>query len=101
VAETQHHHHDEEGQQGPQAEEEEIPKMREQDLGGDQMRAGKEDGTRDRHPSQRTKMRPRTTNSLTCFHESWSMLWDNVSESQRSPLPCSKMRNTKIYACGY
>jgi len=80
---------------------EETSMIREKDLGGDQMRAGREDQTRDLHSSQKTTMTQRTTNSLTCSPESWPMPWDNVQQSQWNPLPCSKMRNTKIYACGY
>jgi len=34
--------------------------MKEQDLDGSQMGAGKEEGTRDLHPSQKTNMTPRT-----------------------------------------
>jgi len=75
--------------------------MKEKDLGGNQMRAGKEDRTRDRHPSQRTTMTLRMMNSLTCFPGSWPTLWGNKQESQRNPLPWSKMKNTKIYACAY
>jgi len=45
--------------------------MREKDLEGSQIRVGKEDGTRDPHPSQKKKttMTPKTMNSLTCSHE--------------------------------
>jgi len=74
---------------------------REKDLGGNQMRAGKEEGTRDPHPSQTTTMTVRKMNSLTCFLESWPIPWDNSRESQRNPLPCSKTKNTKMYACCY
>jgi len=70
--------------------------MKGKDLGESQMRAGKADEIRDLHTSQGTTMMPRTTNSLTCILESWPMPWDNVRESQRNPLPCSEMRNTKI-----
>jgi len=102
VEETYHHHH-EEGQQGPEQEEEEeeIAMIREQDLAGEQMRAGMEDGRRDPHPSERRNMTPRRTNSLTCCLESWPTPWDNVQESQRNPRPYSERRNTKIYAGGY
>ena len=75
--------------------------MTERDLVGNQMRVGKEDGTRDPHPSQRKiVMTPKTTHSSTCSHASWPMPWDNGRESQRNPLPCLGTRNTKISACG-
>jgi len=53
------------------------------------------------HPSQKktTTMR-RMMNSSTCSLESWPTPWDNERESQRNPLPCSEMRNSKISACG-
>jgi len=55
-------------------EEQGILIMMGKDLVGDQMRGGKEDGMRDPHPSQKTTMMPRMTNSLTCFLESWPTL---------------------------
>jgi len=62
------------------------------DLGGDQMRAGKEYRTRDPYTSQKTTITRKTTNSLTCFSEAWPILWANERESQQNPLPCSKMK---------
>jgi len=74
--------------------------MREKDLEGSQMRVGKEEGTRDPHPSQkRMTIMPKTRNSLPCSHGSWPMHWDNGQESQRKPRPCLETRNTKIYVC--
>jgi len=76
--------------------------MIKRDLEENWMREGKEDGTRDLHPSQKkTTMTPNTTNSLTYSHGSWATPWDNGRESQRNPLPCFEMRNIKIYLCGY
>jgi len=75
--------------------------MMEKDLEESQTRVGKEDGTRDRHPSQnKTTMVPRTMNSLGCSLESGPTPYDNEPESQWNLLPCSKMRNTKISTCG-
>jgi len=80
---------------------EETPMMREKGLEENQTRAGKEDGTRDPHPSQQERtMTLKTTNSLTCSHGSWPTPWDNERESQRNPRPCLGTRNTKISACG-
>ena len=74
--------------------------MKEKALEGSQMRVGKEDGTRDQHPSQKkTTMTPKMTNSLTCSRGSWPTPWDNEEESRRNPLPCLGARNTKISAC--
>ena len=100
--EEDHHPHDDMEQQELQTEEgEETPMMMEKGLVGSQMREGKEDGTRDPHPSQRkTAKTPKTTNNLTSSHGSWPTLWDNGHESKRNPLPCFEMRNTKISACG-
>ena len=76
--------------------------MREKDLEGSQMRVGKEERTRDPHPSQkRMTIMPKRRNSLSCSHGSWPMPWDNGQESQRNPRPCSEMRTTKIYVCSY
>jgi len=76
--------------------------IREKDLEEGQMRVGKEDGTRDRHPSQKKRtIKPKTTTSLMCSHGSWPTPWDNEQESQLNPLPCLETRNTKIYAWGY
>jgi len=99
--EENHHHHDTERQELEAEEGEETLMMMERDLEGNQMREGREDGTRDPHPSQKKMtMTPKTTNSLTCSHGSWPTPWDNKQESQRNHLPCFEMRNTKIYACG-
>jgi len=54
----------EEGQQGLE-EEEETPMMKEKDLGGDKMRVGKEDGTRDLSPGQKMTLRLRLMKSWT------------------------------------
>ena len=71
-----HHHHLEERPQELQAEEETLI-MREKDLEGNQMRVGKEDGTRDPHPSQKKiSMTLRTMHNLTCSHGSWPTPWD-------------------------
>jgi len=60
--------HDEEELEELQAAEETLT-MREKDLEGGQMRVGKEDGTRDRHPSEKkNSMTLKTTNSLICSH---------------------------------
>jgi len=68
--EEDHHHHDTEQQDLHGADREETPRMTRKDLGGNQMRIGKEDGTRDRHPSQKKKtMTPKTMNRLTCSLE--------------------------------
>jgi len=49
---------------------EETPMMREKALAGSQMRVGKEDGTRDPHPSQKEMtMTLRMMNSLICSLE--------------------------------
>jgi len=102
VEEDNHHHHDTERQELLAAEEEETPMMKGKDLEGSRMSVGKEDGTRDPHSSQKKKTTTsRTMNSLTCSLESWPTSWDNGHESQRNPLPCLEMRNTKIYICGY
>jgi len=90
----------------PDDEGEETPMMREKDLEGSQMRVGKEDGTRDPHPSQKkTTMKPKTMNSLTCSHGSGPMPWDNERESQRNPLPCFETKTPRytyvaINMCG-
>jgi len=88
---------------GPQVlwEEEESVMMREQDLGRSQMKAAKEDGTRDPRPTQKITITPGTTNSSTSCPESWPTPWDVERESQQNPLPCSKTQNTNIYTCGY
>ena len=78
MEEYHHHYHHTERQELQAAEGEETPMMREKDLDGSQMRVGKEDGTRDPHPSQKkTTMKPKTMNSLTCSHGSGPMPWDN------------------------
>jgi len=78
------------------------PDAKGEDLEGNQMKVGKEDGTRDPHPSlNKTSMTPGTTNNLTYSHRTWPTPWDNEQDSQRNPLLCLEMRNTKIYSCGY
>jgi len=102
VEEAHHDHHDREQQELQAVEEEETPMMKGKDLEGSQMSVGKEDRTRDPHPSQKKKTTTsRTMNSLTCSLESWPTPWDNEPESQWNPLPCLVMRNTKIYVRGY
>jgi len=100
--EEDHYHHSTEREELQMEEGEETPILREKDMEGSQMKVGKENGVRDPHPSlNKTTMTPRTTNNLTCSHESWQTPWDNEQESQRNPLPCLEKRNRKIYACGY
>jgi len=54
VEEDHHHHqHDTERQELQAEEGEETPMMKEKDVVGNQTSEGKEDGTRDRHPSQK------------------------------------------------
>jgi len=75
--------------------------MREKDLEGNQMRVGKEDGTRDPHPSQKKiSMTLRTMHNLTCSNGSWPTPWDKGQESQQNILRCLETRNTNIYVCG-
>jgi len=70
VEEDHHHHHDTERQELRAEAGEETPMMSEKDLAGSQMRVGKEDGTRDPHPSQKKMtMTSRTMNSLICSLE--------------------------------
>jgi len=102
VEEDHRHHHDTERQELQAGKGEETPMVRDKDLEGIQMRVGKEDGTRDPHPSEKKMtMSPKTKNSLTCSHWSWPTPWENEQESQRNPLPCLETRNTKIYVGGY
>jgi len=65
VEEEHQHHHDTEQQELQAEAGEGTPIMREKDLVGSQMRVGKEDGTRDQHPSQKKMtMTSRTMNAL-------------------------------------
>jgi len=87
--EEDYHHHDTEQQELQAEAGVETPMMMEKDLVGRQMRAGKEDGTREPHPSlKKMTMTPKMTNSSNCFHGSWPNPWENEQESQRNPLPC-------------
>jgi len=75
--------------------------MRGKDLEESQKSVGKEDGTRDPHPSHKKQITTsRTMNTLTCSLESCATSWDNGHKSPRNLLPCLQMRNTKISACG-
>jgi len=75
--------------------------MMEKDLVESQISEGKEDGTRDPHPSlKKMTMMPKMTNSSNCSDGSWPSPWENGQESQRNPLPCLETKNTKISACG-
>jgi len=66
---------------------EETMMMREKDLDGSQMKAGREDGMRDRPPSQKKMpMTPKTMNSLTCSHGSWPTPW--TTNESPSGTPC-------------
>jgi len=51
VEEDHHHHHDTERQELQEEEEEETPMIKGNDLEENQTSIGKEDGTRDPHPS--------------------------------------------------
>ena len=100
--EEAHHHHGTEREELETEEGEETPMMREKDLEGTQMRVGKEDGTRDPHPSlNQTTMTLKTMNNLTFSHGSWATPWDNGRVSKGNLQPCLQTRNTKIHVCGY
>ena len=73
-AETRHHNH--EKVQQVLWEEEDTLMMREKDLGRSQMKAAKEDGTRDPRPSQKITITQGKTNSSTSCPESWPTPWD-------------------------
>jgi len=74
---------------------------KEKGLGESQMRAGKEEGTRDPRPSQKMTMMLRTMNCSTSCPKLWWTPLDDGRDSQGKPLPSSKTKKTKIYACGY
>ena len=70
-------------------------------LRGSKERVRKEDGIRDPHLGQKPTMRQEMTNSSQLYHESWPTPWAYGQESHRNPLPCLKMRSTKILAYAY
>jgi len=85
LGETHHHQHDTEQQEHAGAEA--IRIIKEKDLGGSKMRAGKEERTRDPHLSQRQTTMLMTVSSSRNYCESKSMPCDVEQESQRNPLP--------------
>jgi len=74
--------------------------MKLKDLEGSHPKTEKEDGARDPHLSQKPTMTKGTTNSSHSCHKLLPTPWDDEQESWRHPLPCSKMKNSKISACG-
>jgi hypothetical protein len=101
VEEIDHHPQNEEPLEHLGEEEVETPMMKEKDLDEGQMREGKEDGTRDPHLCRRKIRKMKIMNSSSSCHESLPMPWDDEPESQRNPLPYSKMRGIKTFACGF